>query len=651
MKEFIVPMLAQTADKAFDHPKWVFEIKWDGYRAIADLRNQDPLLYSRNGLSFVEKFKKITDAFSDQKFPMVLDGEIVAFNAAGKPDFQLLQNIGDQPNMAVTFQVFDLLWLNGYSTEGLSLLERKELLKEALIENEVVKYCEHLPENGVEFFEQIQSMGLEGMMAKKADSTYAEGVRSSDWLKIKFQSTEDVVICGFTEPRGSRKSFGALILGRFVDGVLTYCGHTGTGFNDKKLEKLRLLFESFITKICPFRTVPETNMPPTWMIPELVCEIKFTELTKDGIFRHPVFMGLREDKIASDLSNETPKNHKNPVEDSDKIERKRESVNVMAQNKASIDQSKTKGLEKPKVRILKNESRPTSLKLTNQNKIYFPEDGITKGEMIDYYQSISEYILPHLYNRPQSLNRFPNGINGLSFYHKDAGADAPNWIETADIFSESNEKNINYLLCNNAESLAYLNNLGCIDLNPWNSRIENLENPTWLAIDLDPSDNNSFDHVIEAALCVKNILDKIKVKGYCKTSGSSGIHIYIPMGGLYDYEQVKNFAHIIMTQIQKLLPDLTTLERSLKKRSDDKIYLDYLQNRGGQTLASVYSIRPKPHAPVSMPLHWEELRYGLKPTDFNIHNAAERIKNNGDLFKGVLEESIDMLKALERMQD
>ena len=624
-------MLAQTADKAFDDPNWVFEIKWDGYRAIADLRNPAPLLYSRNGISFTDKFSKISKALLDQEFAMLLDGEIVAFNANGKPDFQLLQNVGEQPNMAMTYQVFDLLWLNGHSTEGLTLLERKELLKDALIENEVIKYCEHIPENGVAFFEQIRAMELEGMIAKKADSTYAEGVRSSDWLKIKFQMTEDVVICGFTEPRGSRKSFGALILGRYVDGELTYCGHTGTGFNDKKLEELREKFEPLIIEKCPFSTVPETNMPPTWMKPELVCEIKFTELTKDGIFRHPVFMGLREDKDATDLQSENSDD---------------ENLDTPPDGAA-----KAATLEMPKVRILKTESGPSTLKLTNQDKIYFPESGVTKGELIDYYQSVAEYILPHLYNRPQSLNRFPNGITGLSFYHKDAGDDAPKWIETANVFSESNEKDINYLLCNDAQSLAYLNNLGCIDLNPWNSRIENLENPTWLAIDLDPSDKNTFDHVIETALCVKGVLDQAAIPGYCKTSGSSGIHIYVPMGGLYNYNQVKDFAHIVMQKIQKQLPDLTTLERSLKKRSEDKIYLDYLQNRGGQTLASVYSIRPKPHAPVSMPLHWDELKFGVKPTDFNIHNALERIKKNGDLFQPVLGDGIDMLKALERLQE
>ena len=287
------------------------------------------------------------------------------------------------------------------------------------------------------------------------------------------------------------------------------------------------------------------------------------------------------------------------------------------------------------------------MKLTNQDKVYFPKSGFTKGDVVEYYQSVAKYILPHLKDRPQSLNRFPNGINEMNFYQKDAGNDAPDWLDQIAIHSASTKKDIHYLICNTKESLAYLNNLGCIDLNPWNATIKNLENPTWMAIDLDPSDKNSFDDVIETALVVKEILDLAKIKGYCKTSGSTGIHIFVPMNNIYSFDQVKDFAHLLMQKVQKELPKLTTLERALKTRSDKKIYLDHLQNRSGQTLASVYSIRPKEMAPVSMPLEWEELKPGLKPTDFTIENALERIKKNGDLFKPVLGKGVDMLKALE----
>ncbi|NML68368.1 DNA ligase D [Chryseobacterium sp. RP-3-3] len=621
-------MLAKPFEKVFDDENWLFEIKWDGYRAIADLSHTDPLFYSRNGISFLSKFEKVTKGFSQQKHKMIVDGEIVAYDEHGKPNFQLLQQIGDLPDLALTFQVFDLLWLNGHSTEELPLVQRKELLKEALTETDVIKYCDHIPENGIAFFNQMKKMKLEGMIAKKADSLYVENHRTNDWLKIKFTNTDEAIICGFTEPRGSRESFGALILGKYIDGKLIYCGHTGTGFNNESLKQLYDRLQNLIVKTSPFETAPKTNMPVTWTKPELVCEIKYSEITKDGIYRHPVFLAIREDKDPVEIKL-TPNNKKSK------------------EMKAKTPSNKSENSEKEKEITLDKHQ----VKLTNQDKIYFPKDGITKGDVIDYYQSVATYILPYLKNRPLSLNRFPNGIEEQGFYQKDAGDSMPDWIKTTKIYSESNDKYIDYVYCNDKATLAYLNNLGCIDLNPWNSSLPDLEHPDYLVLDLDPSKKNTFDDVIETALQVNEVLNSIKVKSYCKTSGSTGIHIYIPMGGTYDFDQVKDFAHILMKQVNEKLPKLTTLERSLQKRDDKKIYMDYLQNRTGQTLASVYSLRPKEGAPVSMPLKWDEVKSGLKPTDFTIHNALERIKDKGDLFKPVLGKGIDMMKALELLQN
>ncbi|AZA52265.1 DNA ligase D [Chryseobacterium sp. G0201] len=616
-------MFAKFFEKAFDDEDWIFEIKWDGYRAIADLSNEKPLFYSRNGISFLSKFDKVSKNFDQQKHKMILDGEIVAYDENGKPNFQLLQQIGDNPNLALVYQVFDLLWLNGHSTEEIPLIQRKELLKEALIETEVIKYCDHIPEKGIDFFNEMKKMQLEGMIAKKSDSLYIENYRSSDWLKIKFTNTEEAIICGFTKPRGSREGFGALILGKYIDGKLIYSGHTGTGFNKESLNLLHERLKKLVIKTSPFEAVPKTNMPVTWTKPELVCEIKYSEITKDGIFRHPVFVAIREDKNPED-TNEKPKEMK---------------AKTPAKKTSTSEKEKEITLDKHKV------------KLTNQDKVYFPKDEITKGDVIEYYQSVANFILPHLKNRPLSLNRFPNGIDEQSFYQKDASDNIPDWIKTTQVYSESNDKYIDYIYCNDKATLAYLNNLGCIDLNPWNSSLPDLEHPDFMVLDLDPSKKNSFDDVIETALQVNEVLNSIKIKGYCKTSGSTGIHVYIPMGGKYDFDQVKDFAHILMKQVNEKLPKITTLERSLQKRDDKKIYLDYLQNRTGQTLASVYSLRPKEGASVSMPLEWEELKPGLKPTDFNIHNALERIKEKGDLFKPVLGKGIDMMKALELLQD
>ena len=630
LEHFIKPMLAKPHAEAFDDEDWVFEIKWDGYRAVADLR-EDPLFYSRNGISFLSKFKKVSQDFGRQKHQMILDGEIVAYDENGRPSFQLLQQIGDNPDLALVYQVFDILWLNGHSTEELPLIQRKELLREALVETDVIKYCDHLPEKGIDFFKQMKKMQLEGMIAKKADSPYTENHRTSDWLKIKFTNTEEAIICGFTEPRGSREGFGALILGKYVDGKLIYSGHTGTGFNRESIKELHERLKKIIVKTSPFESRPKTNMPVTWTKPELVCEIKYSEITKDGIFRHPVFVAIREDKDPEEVKNaagEIQESHSNTKD-----------------MKASTKKTKPSENEKE---ITLNRHK---VKLTNQDKVYFPKDDVTKGDVIDYYQSVAEYILPHLKNRPLSLNRFPNGIEEQNFYQKDASDNIPDWVKTTQVYSESNDKYIDYIYCNDKATLAYLNNLGCIDMNPWNSSLPDLDHPDFMVLDLDPSKKNTFDDVIETALKVHEVLESIKTEGYCKTSGSTGIHIYIPMGGKYDFDQVKDFAHILMKQVHDKLPKITTLERSLQKRDNSKIYLDYLQNRTGQTLASAYSLRPKEGASVSMPLEWKELKKGLKPTDFNIHNALERIREKGDLFKPVLGKGIDMMKALERLQE
>lgn len=624
-------MLAKSYEKAFDDEDWIFEIKWDGYRAVADLSNDNPLFYSRNGISFLSKFEKVSQDFKNQKYKMILDGEIVAYDENGRPNFQLLQQIGDNPNLALVYQVFDVLWLNGHSTEEIPLIQRKELLKEALVETDVIKYCDHIPEKGIAFFNQMKEMKLEGMIAKKSDSLYLENHRSSDWLKIKFTNTEEAIICGFTEPRGSREGFGALVLGKHIDGKLIYVGHTGTGFNKESLNLMHERLKKLVTKTSPFEKKPKTNMPVTWTKPELVCEIKFSEITKDGIFRHPVFVAIREDKEPNEVKSSS------------------EEIKTTSQKSKNmkVAPKKTKTSEKEKEITLNRHK----VKLTNQDKVYFPKDDVTKGDVIEYYQSVAEYILPHLKNRPLSLNRFPNGIEEQSFYQKDASDNIPDWIKTTQVYSESNDKYIDYIYCNDKATLAYLNNLGCIDLNPWNSSLPDLDHPDFLVLDLDPSKKNTFDDVIETALQVNEVLKLIQVKGYCKTSGSTGIHVYIPMGGKYDFDQVKDFAHILMKQVHEKLPEITTLERSLQKRNDKKIYLDYLQNRTGQTLASVYSIRPKEGASVSMPLEWDEVKSGMKPTDFNIHNALERIKEKGDLFKPVLGKGIDMMKALELLQE
>lgn len=619
-------MLCKTAEHPFDSEDWAFEIKWDGYRAIADLRSNPLQLYSRNGLDFSKKFLKITQALQQQQHQMVLDGEIVAYDELGKPNFQRLQQIGDNPEIALIYQVFDILWLNGHSTEQLTYLQRKELLKEALTETEVLQYHDYILKNGTEFFALTEKMGLEGIVAKKTDSLYTENLRSSEWLKIKATHSDEAIICGYTEPRGSRKKLGSLILGKYMDGEMIFCGHTGTGFNEQTLTEIYNRLQPLVTNQPAFKKLPKTNTKATWVQPKIVAEIRFTELTKDHLYRHPVFLRIREDIQPDEVHFESETPQENKI-------MKKES-----KNKQELNDKKTVTLANKQV------------KLTHQDKIYFPKNKVTKGDVIDYYQAVSKYILPHLKNRPESLNRFPNGIDGLSFFQKDAPEETPDWVEIQKVYSESTEKYINYIICNDTATLAYLNNLGCIELNVWTSRIETADYPDYLVLDLDPSAKNSFDEVIETAQTIHQILELIKIEGFPKTSGKTGIHVYIPMGAQYTYEQVKDFGHLLMQHVQQELPQITTLERNLQKRDNNKIYLDYLQNRRAQTLASVYSLRPTAGAPVSMPLQWSELKKGLRPTDFNIENAVSRLKEKGDLFKPVLGKGIDMLKAIGELE-
>lgn len=604
LSEYVKPMLAVTGDKPFDDEDWIFEIKWDGYRAIADVTG-DLQLYSRNGLSFLGKYPSIEEGLTKQQHAMILDGEIVAYDASGNPSFQSLQHYSGSSGVTLIYHVFDVIFLHGHSTRGLSLMERKELLKAALVESNAVKYCDHVEASGKEFYEAAKKNNLEGIMAKRKDSTYRDGVRNEDWVKIKKSPDEEAIIVGFTEPRGSRRYFGSLILGKFQEGTLVYAGHVGTGFSDRKLKEIHALLQPLVTDTMPFDEEPPTNMPPTWVKPRLVCTIKFTEITADGLFRHPVFVTLREDKSAIELE-EDDSHAAKPVPSDVQVE------------------------------------------FTNVDKLYWKKEKITKGQLIDYYLSVSPYILPHLKGRAQSLHRFPEGIEGNSFYHKNAGKDAPSWVETVTLSSESNDRDIEYIVCNDVETLGYLANLGCIDLNPWSNRVEQPGMPDYLILDLDPSDKNSFMEVIEAAQVTRDVLQAAGVQGYCKTSGSTGIHVFVPMGGVYNYEQVKDFAHILMQFVHKELPKTTSLERSLKKRGH-KIYLDYLQNREGQTVASVYSVRPKPSATVSMPIEWDELTPDLSLKDFTLFNALERITKKGDLFLPVLQDKTDIEKALTRL--
>ncbi len=629
INNFIKPMLASIVDAAFNDDDWIFELKLDGYRAIAELDKGHVKLYSRNGLSFIDKYPSVAAALQKIKYRVVLDGEIVLVEEDGRPNFQKLQHYDTNTTLPLVYYVFDMLMYDGESMEEFPLTERKKLLKKLLGNNSTIKYCDHIETNGKTFFQKVVGANMEGIMAKKKESTYHEGIRTKEWLKIKNVQTHEAIIAGYTSPRGSRAHFGALILGKYNGKTLQYIGHTGTGFTQESLRDLWGLMQPLISTQSPFAQKTKVNAPVTWVKPKLVAELNYTEMTNENIMRHPVFVRLRPDKDPKDVNMKT---NKKAVPSKAKKVAEEQSGAVEQGNSSTVTVGKRQ------------------LELTNLNKIFWPKEGYTKGDLIAYYDGIADYILPYLKNRPLSLKRNPHGIEDEGFYQKDAGGNAPSWVDKANIYSESAEKTIHYLVCNEKATLLYLANLGCIEMNPWNSVTNKIQNPTYLVIDIDPSEKNTFNQVIETALATKEVLDKAGADCYCKTSGATGLHVYVPMGNNYDYETVKNFAHIIASMVQVQLPDFTTLERNLAKRGNQKIYVDFLQNRTGQTLASAYSLRPKEGATVSTPLDWKEVKQGLHPSDFNIQNIINRLEKKGDLFAGVLGKGIDLNKCLQKME-
>lgn len=604
----IKPMLCTLVDEPFSKEGWLFEIKWDGYRAIASKHASDLQLYSRNGLDFMQKYAPITEALRTIKQDVILDGEIVAVDGEGASHFEWMQHWHKEAQGELRYYIFDILWLDGRDVRTMPLVQRKQLLKTILPKSDVLQLSDDVQTKGEQLFNEMKRRGLEGVVAKRADSPYREGDRGVDWLKIKTHLRQEVVIGGYTEPRGSRKYLGSLLIGVYDKEGLRYVGHSGGGIPDEQRKELQARLAKLERKDSPFTTTPKPNAPVHWVKPELVGEMSFSEWTSDGSMRHPEFKGLRPDKKPTAVHREKPK------------------------DAAPITQKSSSGLP----------FEPTHL-----DKVFFPKAGYTKGDLFKYYTSVAKFILPYLKDRPHSMNRMPHGIAGESFYQKN-NEHLPDWVPHADIFSESNNENLHWMVGGKLETLLYMVQLGCIEINPWNSRVGRLQNPDWIVIDLDPN-GVDFKHVITVARTVKVVCDEWGIPAYPKTSGKTGLHIYIPMGAKYTYEQGKNLAHLIAIEVNNREPKLTSVLRLPEKRRH-KIYVDFLQNREGQTLASPYSVRPTPEATVSMPLRWDEVKPGLKPTDFNIKNALTRLKRVGDLWKPVMQKGINLQKILKKIE-
>lgn len=661
MPQEIKPMLATLVDEPFSNENWLFEIKWDGYRAIAYMDNNYFELLSRNNLSFLEKYSPVADALRALGVNAVLDGEIVAVDEKGLGNFQLLQNWQTTHIGNLHYYVFDIVWLEGYDLTVLPLIERKRILQEIIPgDDSILKYSDHVLAHGEKFFKVALKGGLEGIMAKKISSKYELGNRTETWLKIKVSQRQEVIIAGYTQPRRTRKFFGSLLLGIYNGDKLMYVGHTGSGFNTKSLEQIHKKLQPLIIKESPFTNPLKTNMPATWVKPKLVCEIKFTEWTRELQARHAIFMGLREDKNAKDVTIEKSKQMASILK---KSAAKKSTIKpatiAPAKKKEQSAVKRTQGVKqtiKPaavfdvangkdqEMMIGKHQ-----LKFTNLNKPYWKKEGITKSDMLNYYAKIAPYILPYMKDRPQSLHRHPDGINGMQFFQKDMRGKIPDWIATHESFSESTNETIQYMVCNDEATLLYMANLGCIEMHPWHSRTKKPDNPDYCLIDLDPDKTNTYDQVVEVAQLVKQLLNDVGAECYPKTSGSTGMHIYIPLGAKYNYDQSKQLAELIVTIINNEVPDYTSVLRNPDKRKG-KIYLDFLQNRESQTAAAAYSLRPKPNAPVSTPLDWSEVKKGLTASTYTMHNIFDRLKMVGDIFQPILGKGINLQSVLKKIE-
>ncbi|RZK41848.1 MAG: DNA ligase D [Pedobacter sp.] len=655
----IKPMLATLVDAPFDDPDWQYEVKWDGYRAVSIINKGKVQLTSRNNKSFEDRFYPIYKILLSWNLNAVIDGEIMVLNDKGLSNFAALQNWRSEADGELVFYVFDILWLDGRDLTSLQLVERQAILNDILpVDDERIRISKVFDASGIDFFAAAERMGLEGIIAKRKSSAYAVNTRSKEWLKIKVSKRQEVLIVGYTKNEGTSKLFSSLILAVWKDKVLTYAGKVGTGFTDADQKKMVKVFEPYIVSKSPFKSTPNINKPSrfqpkplnakvTWMKPELVCEVGFTEITEEGVFRHPSFKGMRTDKDAKEVLIETAAVTEKLVKE---VEAEVVPLEDNKHESAIKPPKKTipKTLLNPKDQTQVRKVNGKELKFTNLSKLYWPKDQVSKRDMFNYYYQVADYILPYLKDRPQSLNRFPGGINGKSFYQKDVKGKAPDWAKTFP-YTTSDEEPKEYLVGDDVSTLLWMASLGCIEINPWFSRIQSPDYPDYCVIDLDP-DKHHFDKVIEAALVVKEILDSIDVPSFPKTSGSTGIHIYIPMGAKYTYDQTQLFARIVVGIANKKIPDFTSLERTISARKG-KMYLDFLQNRPGATIAGPYSLRPKPGATVSMPLDWKEVKPGLEMKDFTIFNAIDRLKKKGDLFKGVLGKGIDLEKAMKKLKD
>jgi bifunctional non-homologous end joining protein LigD len=618
----VKPMLA-TAGSAFSDPAWVFEIKYDGYRLLAGKENGQVRLLSRNNHDFTRVFPEIAEVLSALPYQhYLLDGEVVVHDEHGLPSFSGLQQRGrltratDIGRAAVrwpaTLYVFDLLLFDDYDLRRLPLTTRKSLLSELLPSLGPIRVSEHIDGAGIAMFEQLKTLGLEGIVAKRADAPYV-GRRSTDWIKVNTRTSDDFAVAGYTPGKQSRTGFGALLLAqRGADGW-HFAGRVGGGFSDQDLNEIGARLASSEPSQAPLNAEDETTA--YWLTPEIVVEVRFKARSSKGRLRQPIFVGLRHDK--------------NP-----------EDCWLPGEDKPLPD------LPAPR--------SPTQLrqtvKITNPDKVFWPDEGYSKGQLVDYYRGIAPYILPYLRDRPLVLTRFPDGIDGKSFYQKDAPVYVPDWIRLETLWSEGSEREIRYFVIEDEDGLAYIANMGAIPLHVWSSRTGSLQHPDWCILDLDPK-GAPFAHVVQVARTLHKLCESIGLPHFVKTSGSTGIHVLIPLGARYTHEQSRNLAELLAHWAVKTLPEVATVQRHIEAR-DGKVYVDYLQNGHGRLLVAPFSVRPVPGAAVSMPLRWGQVSAKLDMHRYNMLSVPKLMaKMKSDPLLDMFNAAADLTVSMARLQD
>ncbi len=666
--------LARLMNDPPEGGEWLYEIKYDGVRALAIRDGGSVRIFGRSGLEATANYPEVVLALGKLPFTrFALDGEIIAFGRDGRPSFQALQrriqahDRGRIAAMALAdpapYYVFDLLAFDRFDLRGLALETRKELLRRMIRDEGLLRYSDYHTGNGRAFYDAVAELGLEGVVAKRLRSPYQAG-RGGGWLKIKCPQVERFVIGGWTEPAGSRTHFGALLAGQYeAPGVLRFVGRVGTGFDDEWLRTIAAMLRERAVDTSPFRArragEPAIPAGAHYCAPELVCEVRFTEWTEDGVLRNPSFLGLITNADPAECAYQGPGASADEL--ADEIDEARSDANSQEMYSAPakailppLPSGKGPGVRSQgvaqSVKAAEHDSqRPHQVEITHADKVFWPAERYTKGDLIKYYEAIAPWMLPYLKDRPVMLTRYPDGIDGKSFFQKDAPGYVPQWIRRVRIYSQESEREISYFILESAEALKYIANMGAIPIHIWSSRVPNLGSPDWLLFDIDPKGSTTAA-AVRVAEETAAVLRSAAMRPYMKTSGQAGIHVVVGLRPGYTYEQARMFSEAVARVVVARIPEVATLLRTPAARKG-RVYIDYLQLGQGKTIAAPFAVRPQPGAPVSAPLKWNELKSNLDPRKFNIKTMPRRMTHLGeDPFLGALTDQQEIEPALPKVE-